>query len=60
MFNLIERLNKSSKCFEELYYFLIMSDVEKRAIFVANNLNNLNNLYFCVRPHCRLFCRIFQ
>ena len=57
MLNLIERLNKSSKCFEELYYFLIMSDVEKRAILVATNLNNL---YFCVTPHCRLFCRIFQ
>ena len=54
--NLIERLNKSSKCFEELYYFFIMSDVEKRAILVASNLNNL---YFCVTPHCRLFL-IFQ
>ena len=29
-----------------------MSDVEKRAILVASNLNNL---YFCVTPHCRLF-----
>ena len=56
MLNLTERLNKSSKCFEELYYFFIMSDVEKRAILVASNLNNL---YFCVTPHCRLFL-IFQ
>ena len=54
--NLIERLNKSSKCFEELYYFFIMSDVEKRAVLVASNLTNL---YFCVTPHCRLFL-IFQ
>ena len=50
--NLIERLNKPSKCFEELYYFFIMSDVEKRAILVTSNWNNL---YFCVTPYCRLF-----
>ena len=56
MLNLTERLNKSSKCFEELYYFFLMSDFEKRAILVASNLNNL---YFCVTPHCRLFL-IFQ
>ena len=55
-FNLIERLNKFSKCFQELFYFFIMSDVEKRAILVSSNLNNL---YFCVTPHCRLFL-IFQ
>ena len=36
--NLIERLNKSSKCFEELYNFFITSDVEKRAVLVARNL----------------------
>ena len=56
MLNLTERLNKSSKCFEELYYFFLMSDFEKRAILVASNLNNL---YFCVTPHCRFFL-IFQ
>ena len=50
--NLIERLNMSSNCFEEFYYVFIMSDVEKGAILVASNLNNL---YFCVTPHCRLF-----
>ena len=54
--NLIKRLNKSSKCFEELYNFFIMSAVEKRAILVASNLNNL---YFCVKCHCRLYL-IFQ
>ena len=54
--NLIEHLNKSGKCFEELYYFFIMSDVEKRAILIASNLINL---YFCLTPHCRLFL-IFQ
>ena len=35
--NLIERLNKSSKCFEELYHFFIMSGVEQRAIIVSSN-----------------------
>ena len=48
--NLIERLNKSSKCLKECFF--IMPGVEKRAILVASNLNNL---YFCVTPHCRLF-----
>ena len=54
--NFIERLNKSCQCFEELYYFFIMFDAEKRALLVASNLNNL---YFRVTPHCRLFL-IFQ
>ena len=41
-----KRLNKFSECFEELYYFFIMSTVEKRrAIFVAFCLNNLYGCY---------------
>ena len=43
---LIERINKSSECFEELYSFFIMSDLEKRrAILVACCLNNLYGCY---------------
>ena len=46
MYTLIKRLIKSSKCFEELYYFFIMSDVEKRrTILVACFLNNLYGCY---------------
>ena len=33
--NLIESLNKSSQCLEELYYFFIMPDVEKRRAIVG-------------------------
>ena len=40
--NLPEHLKKLTECFEELYYSLIMSDVEKRRpIFVAFCLNKL-------------------
>ena len=45
--NLIERLNKPSECFEELSYFFIMPDVEKRRSILAACC--LNNLYGC---HC--------
>ena len=44
--NVVECLNKSSECLEELCYFFIMSDVEKRkAILVACCLNNLYGCY---------------
>ena len=44
--NLTERLNKSSERFEELYYFFIMSDVEKiRAILVGCCLDNFYGCY---------------
>ena len=43
---LAERLNKSSECLEELCYFFIMSDVEKRkAMLVACCLNNSYGCY---------------
>ena len=44
--NLIERLNKSSECFEELYYFFIMHHVEKRrAMLVGWCLDNFYGFY---------------
>ena len=43
--NLIESLNKSSQCLEELYYFFIMPDVEKRRAIAGTCC--LNNLYGC-------------
>ena len=44
--NLIERLNKSNECLEELQYFVLMFDVEKwKAILVACYLNNLYGCY---------------
>ena len=44
--NVAERLNKFSECLEELCYFFIMSDVEKRkAILVACCLNKLYGCY---------------
>ena len=46
MYTLIKHLIKSSKCFEELYYFFIMSGVEKRrTVLVACFLNNLYGCY---------------